>query len=74
MDEIKSAVDIFRALPEPAQWMALVMIVAKMITPWTKSRRDNKFYDWIFRALNVLAMNVGKDKNADEQFPARVMK
>jgi len=38
---------------------------ATAITALTKSKSDNKILDAILKILNVLAGNVGKNKNAD---------
>lgn len=65
MDEANRAVEIFMSLPAPLQWLALIVIAAKMITPWTSTRAKNPVLDKLLLGLNALAMNVGKDRNED---------
>ena len=38
---------------------------AKLITTWTPTRADNDFLDKALGFLNLLALNIGKDKNKD---------
>lgn len=42
-----------------------VLSIATVITALTKSTADNKVVDFLLKFLNVLAGNVGKNKNAD---------
>jgi hypothetical protein len=65
MDEMKTAIDLFASLPPAAQWVALIVVAAKTITPLTPTRHKNPVLDTLLRALNILALNVGKDKNED---------
>lgn len=51
-------------------WLAAVTSVvtaATAITALTPSTSDDKIIDSVLRVLNVLAGNVGKNKNADEE-------
>lgn len=51
-------------------WLAAVTSVvtaATAITALTPSTSDDKVIDSVLRVLNVLAGNVGKNKNADEE-------
>ena len=51
-------------------WLAAVTSVvtaATAITALTPSPSDDKIIDSVLRVLNVLAGNVGKNKNADEE-------
>ena len=66
MEEIKSAVEMFGKLPTTMQWMALVIFAAKLVTPMTPSRHKNPAINGVLKLLNVMALNVGKDKNADD--------
>jgi hypothetical protein len=50
-------------------WLALIPFVvagAKMITIWTPTQWDNRILDAGFRFVNILALNIGKDRNADD--------
>ena len=42
-----------------------VVLAAKSITILTKTKRDDKILNVISKILNVLALNVLNDKNAD---------
>jgi hypothetical protein len=44
-----------------------VVTIATAITAMTPSRSDNKALNSILVVLNLLAGNVGKNKNADEE-------
>ena len=52
----------------PSWLLALTTVVAaaKSITVLTPTRADDKFLDMILNVLNKLALNVGRDKNADD--------
>ena len=43
-----------------------VLSAATVITAMTKSKSDDKVVGFIKKILNVLAGNVGKNKNADD--------
>ncbi len=45
-----------------------VIMVVKAITICTPTRSDNKILDVVLRILNLIVLNVLKDKNADD-FP-----
>lgn len=57
--------DLFAQFQTPFQWALLALFVAKCVTIITPSRVDNKALDALLRGLNMVAMNVGKDKNFD---------
>jgi len=44
-----------------------VLSIATVITSVTKSTADNKVVNFLLKFLNVLAGNVGKNKNADDK-------
>lgn len=67
MDEIKTAVEYFSQLPVYAQWVVLFIGAAKVLTPITPSQHKNPVLNAILKVLNTMALNVGKDKNADDQ-------
>jgi hypothetical protein len=43
----------------------LVVLAAKLITVWTPTRADDAVMDKLLGFVNVLALNVGKDRNKD---------
>ena len=45
----------------------LVLLGAKAITTQTPSRHDDKYVDLGLRIINMLALNIGRDKNADDR-------
>ena len=57
--------EFFAQFQTPFQWALLALFVAKCVTVITPSRADNKALDAILRGLNMVAMNVGRDKNFD---------
>ncbi len=44
-----------------------ILSVATVITAATKTKWDNKIVNILFKLLNMLAGNVGKNKNADAE-------
>lgn len=52
------------------QWAGVagvVVLIANAITAATKTKWDNTIVNWLFKILNVLALNVFKNKNADDK-------
>lgn len=45
---------------------AVIVAVANLITMLVPSVKENKFYNFVMKVLNFLALNVLKNKNADE--------
>lgn len=62
---------ILSAIPVWVQALTVAVTGAKAITVLTPTRSDDKALDAILRVLNVLALNVGKDKNADDVPPTK---
>ena len=56
----------FADAPEWLTYIVAAIVAAKVITPLTPTKHDDKVLDTVFKFLNVVALNVGKDKNADE--------
>lgn len=52
------------------QWFAIagqICLVATMITAATNTTSVNKYINIVLKIVNVLAGNVGKNKNADDK-------
>ncbi len=43
-----------------------VVTAANAITMMTPTKADDKAVAWLLKLLNVLSMNIGKNKNADD--------
>jgi hypothetical protein len=52
---------------EYAGAIATVILSAKAITIITPTKTDDAVYNALAKVLNILALNVGKDKNADAE-------
>ncbi len=63
MEMLTSFFDTF-----PAWLVAITGIVtaANAITMMTPTQADDKAVAWLLKLLNVLSMNIGKNKNADD--------
>lgn len=64
-------VEVFNFLPDwAAQILAFAVAaipLANVITAATPTQTDNKIWNIISRFLNILSLNVGKNKNADDK-------
>ena len=47
-------------------YAAFGVLAANLLTFWNKTGNKNPLIDAIMRFLNVVALNVGKNKNADD--------
>lgn len=47
--------------------LALICTGASVITALTPTNVDDKIVNWILRVLNMLALNEGKNINADDK-------
>ena len=63
MDQITA---IIEAAPVWLTAITGVVTAATAITALTPSRSDDEIIDTVLRVLNVLAGNVGKNRNADD--------
>lgn len=63
MDQITA---ILEAAPVWLTAITGVVTAATAITALTPSRSDDEILDTVLRVLNVLAGNVGKNRNADD--------
>lgn len=59
-------VEFFESFPAWINALLAVCVAATAITALTPSKADNEFLDVIIKVLNLLAGNVGKNKNADD--------
>ena len=46
-------------------WVGVVVGLANAITSVFPSVKENKIYNLVMKVLNFLAVNIGKNKNAD---------
>ena len=46
--------------------IGLLVLIANIITSLTPTKADNKIWDPISKILNMIALNVGSNKNADD--------
>ena len=56
---------IFEQIPSWIVAITTVLTAATAVTALTPSRSDDKIVNGILKFLNVIAGNVGKNKNAD---------
>ena len=48
-------------------WVGVIVGLANAITAALPSVKDNKIYNFVMKILNYLAVNIGKNKNADDK-------
>ena len=58
---------LFESFPAWLTAVTTVVTAATAITALTPSTADDKIIDTVLKVLNILAGNVGKNKNADEE-------
>lgn len=49
-----------------AEIVTAVITIANIITASTPSKSDNKILNSILKILNIVSLNIGKNKNADD--------
>ena len=57
----------FESFPAWLNAILALMVAASAITALTPSKKDDEILQKIINVLNVLALNIGKNKNADDQ-------
>lgn len=67
MEFFNVAIGYFDALPAWVNALTGVLTAATAITALTPTRTDNKIVDALLKALNIIAGNVLKNKNADDK-------
>ena len=65
MDLIDTFTEWVEIFPQWVQALMGLVVAAKGITVLTPSKSDDAYLDKALKFLNVIALNVGKDKNAD---------
>lgn len=63
---MENAVAFFESLPAWLVAVTTVVTAATAITALTPTKTDDKILNAVLRILNVLAGNVGKNKNKDD--------
>ena len=64
---MQSLLDVLDALPAWLVAITAVCTAATAITALTPSRADDRALDLLLRVLNLLAGNVGRNRNADDR-------
>ena len=59
--------EFFAAFPVWLQALITVVTACTAITAITPTKTDDKYIDLVLKALNFLAGNFGKNKNADDK-------
>lgn len=65
MDIINQIMSFIEGLPVWVTALTGLVVAAKSITILTPSTSDDVVVDKLLRFLNVIALNIGKDKNAE---------
>lgn len=60
-------ITIWDAIPSWLVAITSVVTAANAITVLTPTRTDDKIINAILRVLNILSLNIGKNKNADDK-------
>lgn len=64
---IDTILSVFDAMPAWISAVTALVTAATAITALTPTRADDAWVDRILRVLNVLAGNVGANRNADDK-------
>lgn len=64
---IEPLLDLFDALPAWLVAITAVCTAATAITALTPTRADDRVLDAVLRVLNLVAGNVGRNRNADDK-------
>lgn len=66
---INPLIEVIAGIPYVGEYIPLLgtlILAAKSVTPWINTKGKNKWLNAVRYALNFLAMNFGKDRNADD--------
>jgi len=64
---MQTLLDLFDALPAWINAITALVTAATAITALTPTKSDDKYISIVLRGLNILAGNVGKNRNADDK-------
>ena len=70
MEFLDTLETFFENFPAWLTAIMALMVAAKGITAMTPTRADDKAVAFVLRLLNLLALNVGKARNADDKPPS----
>ena len=59
-------IEIWNAIPDWLLAITAVVTSANAITALTPTQTDDKILNAILRVLNILSLNIAKNKNADD--------
>ena len=65
MEYITYITDFMAVFPEWIKALTLLVTGASALTALTPTKTDNKIVSSILRVLNIVSLNIGKNKNAD---------
>lgn len=63
---IETVLGVVDALPVWLHALTALMTAATLVTALTPTRHDDAAVDAVLRVLNVLAGNIGRNRNADD--------
>ena len=64
---MQTLLDFFEAFPAWLTAITTLITAATAVTALTPTKTDDKYISLALRVLNILAGNVAKNKNADDQ-------
>lgn len=66
MEYITYLLGLWEQLPAWVNAITGLIVAANGITMLTPTKTDNKIIDGILKVLNIISLNIGKNKNADD--------
>lgn len=67
MEYITYILSLADLLPVWINAITALVVAANGITILTPTKTDNKIVDAILKVLNIVSLNIGKNKNADDK-------